>query len=279
MTLPLRVLTDSPLDGPTNMARDEALLESCVAGATPPTLRFYRWSVPTISLGYFQPFSDYEALHGPARGLAVVRRTTGGGAILHDLELTYALAVARHHPLLESGPTALYLRMHDAIIAVLQNLGVRAVRREERPFAPPARPSGTGGTGRGPDGDGPQNAPHGARTDSQDPDEPFFCFARRHPLDIVVGDRKLAGSAQRRLAGGVLQHGSIILDSIHTQQPSIGVGEFCRVEPDSLARRIAERFAADNGLACQPGAWQPLELQQAGRLTDRYNDVAWTRRC
>ena len=79
-----RILQDSPLDGPTNMARDEALLDRVGDGSSPPTLRLYQWDPPTISLGYFQKYADYEALDPPAGELAVVRRPTGGGAILQD---------------------------------------------------------------------------------------------------------------------------------------------------------------------------------------------------
>src|SRR5262245_37666196 len=112
----LRLLVDDPLDGPENMARDEALLGVIGSGQSPPTLRFYAWQPPTISLGYFQDFAEFRALSAPAGELAVVRRTTGGGAILHDLELTYSLVIRIEHPWLERGPANLYERMHKAIV-------------------------------------------------------------------------------------------------------------------------------------------------------------------
>src|SRR5580765_2945407 len=86
-----RLFIDDPLDAVTNMARDESLLESVGRGESPPTLRLYQWSPAAISLGYFQDYAEFEALPAPAGTLAVVRRQTGGGAILHDLELTYSL--------------------------------------------------------------------------------------------------------------------------------------------------------------------------------------------
>ena len=111
----MRLLIDEPADGVTNMARDEALLDWVGRGAAPPTLRFYRWEPPTISLGYFQAYSEFEKLPPPAGELAVVRRTTGGGAILHDREWTYSLALPASHPLAAGGKAPkLYELMHDA---------------------------------------------------------------------------------------------------------------------------------------------------------------------
>ncbi len=244
---PLRWLVDSPSDGPTNMARDETMLENLSAEQALPMLRFYRWSPATISLGYFQPYADYEKLIGPTAGMPVVRRTTGGGAILHDRELTYALAVPRGHRLLAEGPVHLYVRMHEAIIAVCQQLGVPAQMRQ---------------------GDRPE----------PDTVEPFFCFARAHPLDVVTGDRKLAGSAQRRMNDHVLQHGSLILDAIHGDQPSAGIHQFANIDADDLAGRIATRFAANNGLTLVHDPWQTTELHRAAVHRERYSSPAWTRR-
>jgi len=193
MTVPLRLLIDPPLDGPTNMARDEALLDAAAAGECATTLRCYRWSEPTVSLGYFQPYAEFESCSA-AREYPVVRRTTGGGAILHDRELTYCLAVLSRHPLLSDGATSLYCRMHDAIIAVVRELGVQAERRGS------------------------------VLPDDADRDQPFFCFERAHALDVVVGERKLAGSAQRRTPNAVLQHGSIILDAVHDESATRRAG-------------------------------------------------------
>ncbi len=120
----IRVINDPALAGPVNMARDEALLAQVGDGISPPTLRLYQWDPPTISLGYFQRYADYESLPSPAGELAVVRRQTGGGAILHDLELTYSLALPLAHPLLAKGPSKLYEVAHDAIIACLAELGI-----------------------------------------------------------------------------------------------------------------------------------------------------------
>ena len=119
-----RLILDPPLPGPVNMARDEAMLEGCREAANSPTLRLYAWHAPTISLGYFQDYAEYEALDGDLAGLDVVRRTTGGGAILHDLEVTYSLVIPAAHPLVAGRPNRLYELAHRAIIATI-GCGVR----------------------------------------------------------------------------------------------------------------------------------------------------------
>ena len=96
----VRLIIDPPLRGPWNMAVDEALLADDVE-TDAATLRFYRWSEPTLSLGYFQSYADRE-LHAASRGCAVVRRQSGGGAILHDRELTYSLVLPPTNPLAQT---------------------------------------------------------------------------------------------------------------------------------------------------------------------------------
>ena len=93
-----RVLPHEVGDGPTNMATDEALLESVAAKASSAVVRTYSWSVPTLSLGYFQPIARAEA-EPRWRGVPIVRRPSGGGALWHDREVTYAVVVPRSHPL------------------------------------------------------------------------------------------------------------------------------------------------------------------------------------
>lgn len=243
----LRVLHDLPLDGPTNMARDEALMTLVGEGDSPSTLRLYQWDPPTISLGYFQHFADYLALPPPAGELPVVRRLTGGGAILHDLELTYSLTLPVKHRLLCNGPSRLYESAHDAVIAALAELGLR--------------------TGRG-----------GTSDDSGAAKGPFFCFQRRHCYDVLLGDEKIAGSAQRRTKSAVLQHGSIVLGNRYPQQPTAAAAQ----PFDEAVRRvrggIAEAFARVTDMLLEPGAWTERELNLAAALRDKYAGEAWTRR-
>lgn len=243
----VRVLNDSSLDGPTNMARDDALMTLVGTSHSLPTLRLYQWDRPTISLGYFQHFADYESLPPPAGGLPVVRRLTGGGAILHDLELTYSLTVPVDHPLLAHGHSRLYERAHDAVIETLTSLGIAAARC-------------------------------GTSDDSGAAKGPFFCFQRRHCYDVLVGGDKIAGSAQRRTRAAVLQHGSIVLSNRYTQQPTAVVllpFDDCVMRARSL---VVEALARLTSFPCEPGQWSNDELAAADALRDKYTSLAWTQR-
>lgn len=247
MMLYVRWIDDPALPGPVNMARDEALLLRVGEGLAPPTLRLYGWDPPTISLGYFQRYAEYAALPPPAGGLAIVRRTTGGGAILHDLEVTYSLTMPLDHPWLGCGPGCLYEVAHRAVIAAVEELGAEAAL---------AGVSDDSGPARG----------------------PFFCFARRHKYDVVQNGSKLAGSAQRRTRSAVLQHGSIVLGNRFSQQPTAVVA--FGFEP--AAQRLREAFprllAEQTQVAITRGDWSAEELALAETLTPKYAGDEWTRR-
>ena len=167
-----------PRSGPANMAADEALLNAAAAGAAGG--RWYRWAEPTVSLGHFQ--KPTELTGTPLAQLPAVPRLSGGGAIVHDREWTYALAVPRGHALART-PERFYEAVHGELIAALAAAGVRARLRGE-----------------------------GRATR----DDPTLCFLRTDPRDVVVTDaagvvRKVVGSAQRRRKGAVLQHGSLLV--------------------------------------------------------------------
>ncbi|HPD30097.1 MAG TPA: lipoate--protein ligase family protein [Phycisphaerae bacterium] len=241
-----RWISDGPADGPVNMARDEAILLSVSEGGAPPTLRFYRWSPPTVSLGYFQSYSDYAALPPPAGGLPVVRRLTGGGAILHDLELTYSLVLPSNHPLLPAcGAAGLYDVVHDAFARFLTNLGVSVIKG----------PSASGG------------ASHRG---------PFFCFDRHNRFDLLTDGRKIMGSAQRRLRTAILQHGSLILDNRFQQQCCASVAEYAPVVINTWLPRLVEEIT--RAPAGKPAKLSNGELETAERLVFKYRDEQWTRR-
>lgn len=243
----IRILQDPALTGPVNMGRDEALLERVGDGASMPTLRLYQWDPPTISLGYFQRYTDYEALPAPAGDLAVVRRQTGGGAILHDLELTYALTLPLDHALLANGPNHLYELAHDAVIACLDELGLASKRC-------------------------------GVTDDSGAVRGPFFCFARRHCYDVLLGDDKVAGSAQRRTRTAVLQHGSIILGNRYAQQPTAEADVDYEKTVEKLRQALPLELAERTGLALEPGDWRAVELAAAEAFVAKYAGEEWTRR-
>ncbi|MBP7937035.1 MAG: lipoate--protein ligase family protein [Phycisphaerae bacterium] len=241
----VRWLTDPPLDGPANMARDEALLQRVGAGQSPPTLRFYHWSPATISMGYFQPYQDFASLPPPAGTLPVVRRQTGGGAILHDQELTYSLTLPLDHPLIGKGnANGLYDRVHEGFAAVLGYLGIAVSR--------------------------------GAATGACSHRGPFFCFERHSCFDLIVNGRKILGSAQRRTNHAVLQHGSLVLGRRYEQQPCAAVADYCSVAMDCYLDRLASAILQE-----YTGLQDPLvpgELALADQLRGKYEDPAWTRK-
>jgi len=238
---------ETPRAGWWNMAVDEAILQGVNEGASPPTLRFYRWAEPTISLGYFQKFEEYLAQDEQIRRMPLVRRQTGGGAILHDDELTYALVLGlegRQGPEIEG----FYRLVHDAFRAVLERWGVRAAYRgqEER-----------GNVQRG----------------------PFFCFSRKHRLDLVIGQDKLLGSAQRRIKKAVLQHGSLILGRHFAQQESAELAREVQGSFDlaELVAATAGQVAARLNSEMVQGELNAYEHSRLAELEAKYAGRAWNR--
>lgn len=240
-----RLLIDPPCAGAWNMAVDEVLLEWS-AERRGCCWRFYGWNEPTLSLGYFQAYHDRRG-HLPSRNCPAVRRLTGGGAIVHDAELTYSLVVPGRRPL-ATGRSSLYETIHVSLIETLAELGVTATLYE----APGHRP--------------PEN-------------EPLLCFQRRTPGDVLVGGTKIAGSAQRRRRGAVLQHGSVLL------RRSAAAPELAALE-DLAGKVIGHDELADAWLTKLSAAlavtWrvEPLSTRQRRRAADlaenRYASAHWT---
>lgn len=262
----LHVLSDPPLDGPTNMARDEVLLHDL--SLSPIALRLYAWASPTISLGYFQPIDAVAKLPEPLRDLPVVRRQTGGGAILHDQEITYSLALSGDQPLARAGPDVLYDLVHAIWLELFAEAGVEAERAPDH-FPMPSPRSG-----------------------------PFFCFEKPARGDLTLGGAKIVGSAQRRIpalpiddsgpspranthAGRVLQHGSIIYAQRFDDHPGGRVEQI--IEPTSAwVNELRAAFIARmaRGLACAVNQieWTAAQRVQAETYRARYADDAFTRR-
>ncbi len=170
-----RLVLSPPLSGPENMALDEALLESIVDGESPPTLRLYSWEPPCLSLGFAQPHTDADPARLRSLGWDLDRRPTGGRAILHIDELTYAVAVPESHPLMAGGVLPSYQRLSRGLLAALAQL---ALAPEVQPTTPRSEPE--------------QSNP--------------ICFQVPSAYEITVGGRKLIGSAQVRRRAAVLQH-------------------------------------------------------------------------
>ena len=173
------VVETMPRSGAANMAVDQAIAEACAAGDSPPTIRFYTWQPPAVSLGRLQPIADIDEAAVQRLGYEIVRRPTGGRAILHTDEFTYSVAAAADDPRVRGGVMDAYLRISNALLAGLRRLGVAA-----------------------------DKAPGTVRVG---PDVSAVCFEVPSAYEITAGTRKLMGSAQSRRAGYVLQHGSLPL--------------------------------------------------------------------
>jgi lipoate-protein ligase A len=244
---PCSLIVDGADLGAAQMAVDEALLDS-VAAEPYPALRFYRWSQPTLSLGYFQSYSE-RAAHAPSLHCPLVRRQTGGGAILHDHELTYSLVVPCADPLAQE-PARLYGAVHDALIEVLVALGCQATLQRDA-------------------------------VADQEHQQPFLCFLRRAPGDVLLGPIKICGSAQRRRRGAILQHGSLLLarSTAAPELPGILERSGRRMDPGELAtgwgRGIAERLR----FLLVPREISLAQRQAAQKLSaEKYSHARWNQR-
>jgi len=213
------IVEDEPRCAAENMAVDEAVARSVAAGSAPPTLRFYRWRPPAVSLGYFQDPAeavDLEACR--TEGVSVVRRLTGGRAVLHDREVTYSVVVPSD--VLPDSVVESYRLLAEGLVTGLRALGYRA-------YLAPERPKRAGDPGPGVPG--------------------AACFEVPSSYEILVGGRKVVGSAQVRRAGVVLQHGSIMLELDAARLARVlGLGPEGAERLRARAAGLAE-FAASGG--------------------------------
>lgn len=173
----LALLVDpEPHAAPLNMAWDEVWLkEGVVQQAGVPLLRVYRWAVPAVSIGYFEPWAPVAAAH-PRREL--VRRWTGGGVVLHGEDWTYSLVVPRSHPFSQSRPGDSYCAVHRSLASALGALSVGGAEVEVSPVA--------------------------------DTKVSAACFENVVRDDLTLGGRKVGGAAQRRSRHGLLHQGSVL---------------------------------------------------------------------
>ena len=263
-----QLIVDPPQPGSWNMAVDEWLLNRA-ADEGVMTLRLYQWRGATLSLGYFQAYDD-RALHGPSVDCLVVRRASGGGALVHDRELTYSLAVPPGHALAKS-TQQLYDAAHTSLIAVLtqivQPVGAEFTRCRE--------------------------------TDARGNGEPFLCFLRRAKGDVIYtsdpksttskanllvadGSFKICGSAQRKHRGAVLQHGGVLLAQ-SPQAPELpGVAELTGqgINAQQLGELWTSSVADQLGLELTKALPFSVGERKAIRAveTDKFGNDSWTRR-
>nr|WP_181460724.1 biotin/lipoate A/B protein ligase family protein [Brevibacillus laterosporus] len=181
-----RYLVTPPMSPEMNMAIDEAILSLHSQGKVPPTVRFYTWNPATLSIGYFQKMEkEINIEEVKRRGLGLVRRPTGGRAVLHDAELTYSVIVSEDHPQMPKSVTEAYKVISMGLLHGFQKLGLQAemvsLASEEEKVK--------------------YNSPGSSA-----------CFDSPSWYELVVEGKKVAGSAQTRQKGVILQHGSILLD-------------------------------------------------------------------
>lgn len=180
-----------------NMAVDEVLVRSVASGESLPVLRLYGWDPPAVSLGYAQdPARELDAELCRALGVQIVRRPTGGRAVLHWEELTYSVVCRVDDPQLGGAIEETNRRIGECLADGLRQLGV------------PVELKRSGGAGA---------RPHGRTLAAP-------CFASAARWEITCGGRKLAGSAQRRVDGVILQHGSLLTGPSHRRIAELVVG-------------------------------------------------------
>ena len=266
-----RLIQSSPASGGWNMALDEAILEAVGRGESLPTLRFYAWDPPCISLGVAQPIRDVDLKRLRMKRWDLVRRSTGGRAILHTDELTYAVIAPIDNPHLAGGVLDSYRHLSAGLVTGLQHMGMSVEIEPEKQLTEEERGNPV-------------------------------CFQAPSAYEITVEQMKLIGSAQVRRRYGILQHGTLPLKGDITR--------ICEVlqfgsEEDrtSAADALRERAATVDDLLGTPLSWEmaakamsegfhqaldlrlnlgdpsPAELTRAEELqSDRFANSQWTER-
>lgn len=259
-----RLVDTGPLDGPANMAVDEALLDAFDPERSTPVLRLYGWNPPALSLGRFQdPASVLDLDRCRADGVPVVRRITGGGVIFHADELTYAIACAPRHLPPATTIKESFRHLTGFLLAFYRSLGLDAAW-----------------------------AADASEDVSRLGERAAFCFAGKEDYDILIDGRKIGGNAQRRLRNTIFQHGSIpIVDRVPAgvgylrNRPAEGdlcmtslTGLGLDLPADTLKLRLAAAFTETIGVSLVPSDLSGAERQQATALRKgRYAEYDWNR--
>jgi lipoate-protein ligase A len=265
-----RLLITHPAHGAWNMAVDEAILEHIYRNKSLPTLRLYAWDPPCLSLGHAQPFADVDRNRLEHHGWEVVRRVTGGRAILHTDELTYSVIAPSNEPRVEGSILESYNRLAQALLSAVQSLEIPVEIKKDKV----------------------------SENSTANP----VCFEVPSTYEITVNGKKLIGSAQARKKEGVLQHGSLPLtgDLSRICQALVFENESAREE---ASKRLLERattvesalggeiswakaaqafihaFEAQLGLSFERGGLSESESKRADELVrEKYAHPSWTER-
>jgi len=273
-----RLIKTPPSVGAWNMAIDEAILEAIGKGNVLSTLRFYAWKPACLSLGYAQPFSDVNVDTLNANGWDIVRRPTGGRAILHCDELTYSVIGSNQEKRLARDILSSYLILSKAILSALHKLGIPAQAQEIEKRIPQTHSY--------------------PKKQSQNP----VCFEEPSNYEIVVSGKKLVGSAQARRKEGVLQHGSFplygdltriiqalkfdndeqrflaqkrVLERAMTAEQFLGY----EMDWDLAVSAFIEAFQEELNLELISSELSERELMRAEELVqEKYANIEWTQR-
>ncbi len=268
-----RLLYTPPSSGAWNMAVDESILEHIHRGESLPTLRLYAWEPACLSLGHAQSFKDVDMEQVKANGWEVVRRVTGGRAILHTDELTYSVTGSAEEPVLAGGVLESYNRLAQALLFAIRELGLPVEIKEHvldgQPAALNLNP---------------------------------VCFEMPSTYEITVDGKKLIGSAQARKKEGVLQHGSLPLTGDLTRicQALIFADDAARgnaaqrllaravtvesvtgtkTDWETAAQAFVKGFEAQLGIRFQRGEMSQSELKRTDELVqEKYANPVWTER-
>ena len=261
-----RLLETRLADGATNMAIDEAILWAVAEGKSRPTLRFYGWEPPCLSIGYSQSMEgEADVDRCREAGIGLVRRATGGRSILHADELTYSVVAPQAEPRVAGGVIESYRRLSAGLVAGLRSLGLAVAQVET----------------------------------ADDKGKSAACFDAPSSYEITVGGKKLVGSAQVRKKRVVLQHGSLPLEGdiarifdflkapsderreglkqeLQARATSLDLALGYRIPFDEVARHLAAGFAQALNLRLIPGQLSQHELALAEKLRrEKYATREW----
>lgn len=261
-----RILPYKKCNAFENMAIDEAVFQETQQTDIVPTLRFYGWVPPSVSIGYFQKASDEVNLQiCRQNNYDVVRRPTGGKAVFHNCDLTYAITAKTSNPLFPNNILGTYKNIADCLVKALNEMKIPAKMTKKRM----------------------------ARNEKMD----AFCFAAPSLHEIVVNGRKICGSAQVRSHGAFLQHGSLLMDfdAIKSQEvllPQLdrerkiealsssvtSISECLGQSVDTLALCdiLKKSIQATLKVRCVQGSLTMREEARKMELIQKYESVSWT---
>jgi lipoyl(octanoyl) transferase len=263
-----RLLPFRKADAAENMAVDEAVFRESIRKKVPPTLRFYGWLTPVVSIGYFQDVRREIDIEGCRRlGIGLIRRPTGGKAVLHDRELTYAVIASPDESHFPPDILRTYRVISNCLAKGLSGIGIRAELKAE------GRPS----------------AEEALRTS---------CFSTPSRYELLVNGKKLCGSSQMRSHGAFLQHGALLMafDPLSTcavmlphREPErqaarlrdsvTAIGELTggSMDEPGLSRALREGFEQELGIRFEEGGLTPEEEALSAELMMKYRSDSWNR--